>query len=503
LLKMVFISEYVVILGDMMTTKLNGRCLMMYITMRRGAKTAEERAAENVAKRARMAEEDEIVARASWKPIHKGKEVFVQRRVPREHAFTRFRLRAAALNDWKYFDIFEFFINDAIMERLEAEYSQCHLFLKARGEGVAKNFKLSRRIMWQTFAVYIRIVAFQNAPTENETYIRQQRWNIEEARAHFISRSGSCCQRDVIVRLLGNMLMDESYDKDISINFQSIVDSLGEYASLDEKLWSYTGKGPGLRMCPNKHERVGLWMYEICVPLADGRPYCLWLRMHNSSVDPVTTVEIIESCLDAIENCSTDEEGVKNPHTYLAMDSYYTTRKGVDVMLERGRPFTCSLKPDRFKPETKFIHPPGYNPKVGEWHGMYNEEKGLCMVYHFDRQKGVGEKYNISHGFDVSTKKCDVKEYKDFIPGYESYKVMFGMCDIFNRAFHDRSWPHKRSGGGRTGEIGRHHDFLMTCILQNTRNAYHAIMGTDQHRPEFKRFCIDLSNQIFDHSLEA
>ena len=65
------------------------------------------------------------------------------------------------------------------------------------------------------------------------------------------------------LRLLAVMIFDASYDDEISKNFQSIVRSLGDHVALDEKLWRYTGDGPGLRLCPNKHERVGLWMYEL------------------------------------------------------------------------------------------------------------------------------------------------------------------------------------------------------------------------------------------------
>jgi len=91
-----------------------------------------------------------------------------------------------------------------------------------------------------------------------------------------------------------------------------------------------------------------------------------------------------------------------------------------------------------------------------------------------------------------------LKKYKDFIPGYSHYKVLFEPCDRFNRLLHSRHWPYKRGGRGVKGAPGNQHDFLMACILQNTfKNAHHVIMAPDLSQPSFVDMCNELSDQIY------
>ena len=49
----------------------------------------------------------------------------------------------------------------------------------------------------------------------------------------------------------------------------------------------------------------------------------------------------------------------------------------------------------------------------GDEQSIYNESTNELFTYHYDRQKGVGKKYNLSSGFVRSTRKDLIKEYKD------------------------------------------------------------------------------------------
>ena len=60
----------------------------------------------------------------------------------------------------------------------------------------------------------------------------------------------------------------------------------------------------------------------------------------------------------------------------------------------------------------------------------------------------------------------------------------------------------KEGGKGVLGETGVHNDFIMACILQNIFNVTHAINGTDPAATTFLEFCIELSDEIFIHSLK-
>ena len=130
-----------------------------------------------------------------------------------------------------------------------------------------------------------------------------------------------------------------------------------------------------------------------------------------------------------------------------------------------------------------------------EWKGIYNEGTGELFVYHYDIQKGVGIKYNYSRGFIRSTDKAKVKLHANRIPGYDNYKTFFEACDNFNRALHDRYFPHKRGGHGVSGENGEHNDFIMACILQNTFNSYHHVNDFNPKDTNFMAMCDELADR--------
>ena len=58
-------------------------------------------------------------------------------------------------------------------------------------------------------------------------------------------------------------------------------------------------------------------------------------------------------------------------------------------------------------------------------------------------------------------------------PAYDEYKMMFSLCDIFNRNLHDRGWPLSIGGHGIYGEARVQHNFAMASILENVFNVYY------------------------------
>ena len=64
----------------------------------------------------------------------------------------------------------------------------------------------------------------------------------------------------------------------------------------------------------------------------------------------------------------------------------------------------------------------------------------------------------------------------------------------------DRKWPHKNGGRNIPGDEGHHHNFAMSCILQNTFNAYIEINSINPVEYEFKKYCAILSDKLFEHA---
>ena len=78
---------------------------------------------------------------------------------------------------------------------------------------------------------------------------------------------------------------------------------------------------------------------------------------------------------------------------------------------------------------------------------------------------------------------------------------MFEVCDKFNRALHDRQWPHSRGGKGTQGDQGAHHDFLMAIVLKNVFKAWFSVHDLDPRTRSFESLCTELANALYTRSV--
>ena len=284
-------------------------------------------------------------------------------------------------------------------------------------------------------------------------------------------------------------------------NFQKLAESLGQCVAGDEKLFHFTGESKDVRLCISKPDRIGLWFYQLCALLRSGKPYLLMLQMHTNRDGGIVKVsDIVGKWADIIMTVGKErvEEG-KNPNesTILCFDNYYMDATVRDQQKLKEIAYTASCKADRFVPERTLVHQNDAD-EPGESASIYNEATNELFTYHYDTQKGVGKKYNMSFGLVRSTDKYKVKSHKDMIPGYDIYKQCFEACDHFNRNLHDRSWPHKRGGHGRKGDFGCQHDFIFACILQNTVNATDELnRNNGLVAKTYEQKLIELSDDIF------
>ena len=77
---------------------------------------------------------------------------------------------------------------------------------------------------------------------------------------------------------------------------------------------------------------------------------------------------------------------------------------------------------------------------------------------------------------------------------------MFSTCDKFNRALHDRKWPHRAGGRDTMADVGTQDSFAFACILQNTFNAYRSLNGVNITDYSFKVYCLELADSLFAHA---
>ena len=308
--------------------------------------------------------------------------------------------------------------------------------------------------------------------------------------------------------LISRVLLTFDYSDQISKNFRSVLYSVGQHAAGDENLFHFTGDSNLIRLVQSKPGKVGLWFYELACKLKVNDkelPYMMDILVHSNLDGAVHVVDIVKrwnECIEEVERKSAIILASDDPSAWLVFDSYYTTSKVCDYLIERGRKFIGSVESDRFPMETAKIHRLHTADKLGEWKSIYNPHTLEVFTYHYDTQKGVGKKYCISHGLIRTIERTTVRELSSQIPAYSYYKNMFDVCDSYNRALHDRSWPHPRGGAGTAGDMGCRHDFLMACILQNIRNAWLALNAVEPSTYSFENMMKDLAYELYTHSVD-
>ena len=313
--------------------------------------------------------------------------------------------------------------------------------------------------------------------------------------------------------LLTRVTLKTKHANMLSDSFCSILSSIGQYCAGDEKLFGYCGDSYDSRKCATKPDKIGLWFYELCctvVVQGVKLPYLMHTFMHEKSTEELSTVMVVEKWRNAMWSVSPLLGGHvappttnPSPLTFLCYDALYTSNAANESNRNCGQKYSASCNTQRFQVLRDAIHRDFIADEIGEHKSIYNDTFSELFTYHYDTQKGVGKKYNISWGLTRHTTPTVVAKNKNDIPGYSYYKSMFEICDHFNRALHDRTWAHKRGGRNLSGDIGTHHDFLMGCIVQNTLTAYRVINNLHPTAISFRDLVLDLACQIMVYSDEV
>ena len=118
-----------------------------------------------------------------------------------------------------------------------------------------------------------------------------------------------------------------------------------------------------------------------------------------------------------------------------------------------------------------------------------------------DTQKRVGDKCNLLYGLVRDIKQVTIRAIGHIIPGYGRYQQLFETCYNFNRALHDRCWPHKRGESGVPDDLGAHQDYIQAAMLENIFNAYFCMPVTFPNSQPFYDICIELDNDLYEESV--
>lgn len=360
--------------------------------------------------------------------------------------------------------------------------------------------KFSMKLLYTYFAVYIRILGHQNAPQENNPGVTILRGNIMDALAHFAGRCRGDKSRligiNTVEVLIARFNIDSAFFPALSKNWQSVLRTLGQFLAGDEKLLHFTGNSGDIRAIPSKPDRIGLWFYELCATLPNGKPFIVHTDLWQAAKEYNLSVPVhhIVKKWARVVNRHNGTLGPPSPHTILVFDSYYCTKSVRQILNEAKVKFICSAKSDTFGALTDMTRAGVERP--GDWKGVYCPESKELFIHKWDRQASIGKKYLLTNAFERSATTRHA--LKHVTPGYDLYKLTFNTCDHFNRALHDRKWPHRCGGRTRPGDSGHHDKFAMSATVQNTINAFQNVSPHPDEPETFMMMCIRLADELFD-----
>lgn len=181
--------------------------------------------------------------------------------------------------------------------------------------------------------------------------------------------------------------------------------------------------------------------------------------------------------------------------TILVADSYYLDTTGKKVLTDMKIAYLCSIQKSRFKEYIDMVKPKVTMP--GEWSGIHNPNTKETLVYSWDDNTDIGKKYVISNAFTFKRERGS----PTIIPLYDLYKLTFSVCDNFNRALHDRTWPHRHGGGTKMGALASLNDFYFSSILQNVLNSWFSLNPKYGVNYNFKETSIELADELYGYAV--
>ena len=384
---------------------------------------------QNAERRKRYKENRDNLRLAGWRDANKNGECFVRDNPNPSNMFPIFILRGPRT----LFQIFNHFVTDELIRKILSDFKDKDFELGGttrHGNPRLACFSISD--VWQALAVQVYIVGVQKRSTENEKNDSPLKTSIKNALLFFanLNRTKKVIGVPKVLKLT-SIINFHYYERELCNNFQCFLCKLGDSVAGDEKLFHFTGESGNIRLVLSKPDRVGLWFYQLCCKLSCGKPYLLYARLQQvERLESITCKEIVGEWCDVIASIGNPTNNIidsPNKHTFLAFDSYYMSNDVRQMLSEKNINYTASCCKTRFGPEVNALHNDTAD-SPGETKTMYNETTNEIFTYHYDTQKGVGKKYNLTRGLIRKTDKRIVRSNYDLIPGYDLYKVIFECC---------------------------------------------------------------------------
>lgn len=406
----------------------------------------------------------------------------------RRHPFVTFELRGGSL-----LDVFIRFCTPEILMKIICDERNGELSYSARKIPIFhESDNLHKAYLFIALKVAIHVLNYHAGGCDDH-----QRWlreSVKNAKSELSLRTPcnfSHLGNDVSERLLARFLFTYDYCDELSANFQSIIRSLGEFVSGDEKLFRYLGTSVDSRYEPKKPDKEGFWFYELCAPIDETTGYMLDIRMwkaHDIDDHTEAVAGVVDRWSQVIHNLQH-----RTVRTTLTFDSYYFDNATREALVENEVQYIAGVNRSRF---------PALNNKVknkvkkrGDVAGLRNEDTGETFILKFHEDSDLGVRAvmgNVLSPFEGLGQGTPAATLSDF------YALTFNTCDRVNTWIHGRFWNHKHGGHGVLGQAGRQDDFAFGVMLMNTFLVYREINGLSRTALQMKELGLQLAIELVD-----
>lgn len=455
--------------------------------------------AEMKASKQRKLRAQDLELKRQWRPINLDQESF---HLPASDLLDRhptFALRRATLGG-----IFLKFVTPSLVTEMALNIEPANLVYD---NGVV--FSLTLQSIYRLLAIWIRIYGEQHHPKGVRRGQRPLRDQLHYYQRHFLSafpNTPSLGLRFMEI-MTTNFLFDSRYSKQLSHNFRMILRGIGSVIAGDEKLLHFTGiynvdykieyshfvtgDTPFARVVYMKPDRVGLWVYELCVRLANKTSYMLDLWLHDAVSlhgESIPVSKVVKHWGKVVHSFN----AARMSDTILVFDSYYLDDAARVGLADKKVKFIGAVNPQRFPALTRMVR--AGVTKKGRWKGLWNGVRKEVIVHSYTKD---GKMYTaLSNAYHRLATKSRTKS----VPVCSDYGKMFSACDVFNRQIKNRIWPHKHGGRRHLGDMGKFSSFAFGCVLQNTFNAYCDINSIGRNEFDYYSLCEELASQLYAHA---
>ena len=165
-------------------------------------------------------------------------------------------------------------------------------------------------------------------------------------------------------------------------NIKSLIKTLGQMVSGDEKLFRFTGLHGFVQQCINKPARIGIWHYQCVALLPNSLPFLCISRGHNANGkrgQHITTNEVMNTWFDlAVE---------KNRNAVIFSASYYLSAAARKSSNDKNINLIAAVNPSRMNLLHRFV-----SRKVreaGEFCVAYNKNTNEAVTYHWNEDTHI------------------------------------------------------------------------------------------------------------------